>query len=208
MSSVDPEPDPSSDEVVAVDPAQRVFQPMSLRGPAMVVLGIAVFILVAGVLASAFASGTSPTLSIHRITLSDGTTVQLTPATTALKSIVSLGQPPADILGNVAVPAHSTVIRTVNTDQGATQFDRTVYLQTTLTSGDVVDLYHVLLPRLGWSLLYSGGGLQRGGSGTGVLAKRGSGDSFYWEVGVVVSPTTSAGTTSFSVELFELPDDN
>jgi hypothetical protein len=208
MSSVYPEPDPSSEEAVAVDPDRRVFQPMSLRGPAMVVLGIAVFILVAGVLASAFASGTSPTLSVHRISLPDGTTVQLTPATTAMRSIVSAGEPPADILGNMAVPTHSTVIRTVDTDQGATQYDRTVYFETGLASDQVMDLYHALLPRLGWSLLYSGGGLQRGGSGTGVLAKKGSGDSFYWEVGVVVSPTTSAGTTSFSVELFELPDDN
>jgi hypothetical protein len=208
MSSVDPEPDPAPGEAVAVDPEQRVFQPMSLRGPALVVLGIAVFILVAGVLASAFASGADPTLSIHHIAIPDGTTVQLTPATTAMQSIVSAGEPPADILGNMAVPAHSTVTRTVNTDQGASQFDRTVYFQTHLSSDQVVDLYHALLPRLGWKLLYSGGGLQRSGPGTGVLANKGSGDSFYWEVGVVVSPTTSAGTTSFSVELFELPDDN
>ena len=41
-----------------------------------------------------------------------------------------------------------------------------------------------------------------------MLAKRGSGDGFYWEVGAVVSPTTAAGVTPFSVELFELPDDN
>ena len=41
-----------------------------------------------------------------------------------------------------------------------------------------------------------------------VLVKKGSGDSFYWEVGATVSPTTSAGTTTFSLELFELPDDN
>ncbi|HEX3980987.1 MAG TPA: hypothetical protein VHW93_07175, partial [Acidimicrobiales bacterium] len=93
MSSVDPEPDPAPGEAVAVDPDQRVFQPMSLRGPALVVLGIAIFILVAGVLASAFASGADPTLSIHHITIPDGTTVQLTPATTAMRSIVSAGEP-------------------------------------------------------------------------------------------------------------------
>jgi hypothetical protein len=190
MSSVDPEPDPSPEEAVAVDPEQRVFQPMSLRGPAMVVLGIAVFILVAGVLASAFASGADPALSIHQITLPDGTTVHLTPATTALRSIVSAGEPPADILDPMAVPAHSTMVRTVDTDQGASQFDRTAYFETDLSSDQVVDLYHALLPRLGWKLLYSGGGLQRSGSGTGVLANKGSGDSFYWEVGETTTPTS------------------
>lgn len=39
-----------------------------------------------------------------------------------------------------------------------------------------------------------------------MLAKQGSGDGYYWEVGVVISPTTTAGVTPYTVELFELPD--
>jgi len=152
---------PSPDEATALDPDNRAYQPMSLRGPALAVLGIAVLIVVAGVVASAFGSGTSPNLSIRRITIPDGTVVGLTPATTAMRSIVSAGEPPADILGNLAVPSGSPVTRTLNVDQNAGQFDRTVAFRTGLSSGQVVEVYRALLPRLGWHVNYVGSGSRR-----------------------------------------------
>jgi hypothetical protein len=196
------------DQVEDVDPENRTYQPMSVRGPALVVLGIAVFIVIVGTVASALDSGSTPTLSLRSVTVAGGTVVHLTPATTAMQSIVSAGQPPADILGNMAVPAGSRMVRTLNIDQSANQFDRTVYFTSELSSDEVVDAYRALLPRLGWKVIYVGTGAERSGQGTEVLAKRGSGDGYYWEVGTVVSPTTPAGITPFSVELFELPDDN
>jgi hypothetical protein len=199
---------PPPDEAHAVDQDNRTYQPMSLRGPALIVLAIAVFIVVAGVLASALGSGTSPTLSITRITIPDGTSVNLTPATTAMRSIVGPGEPPADILGNLAVPSGSQVTHTVNSDQNANQFDRTVSFRTGLSADQMIDVYRTLLPRLGWRVIYVGSGGQRGAVGTEVLAKRGSGDGFYWEVGEVVSPTTSAGITPFSLQLFQLSDES
>jgi len=199
-------PPPADDG--AVDPENRVYQPMSLLGPALVVLGIAVLIVVAGVVASALDSGGTPTLSVAKVTIPGGTVVHLTPATSAMRSIVSAGEPPADILGNLAVPAGSTVTRTINADQGATQFDRTVVLRTGLPSDQVAALYHALLPRLGWALLDRGSPSSGATPGTVILYKKGSGDGYYWEVGATVSPTTAAGTTTFSLELFELPDDS
>jgi hypothetical protein len=199
---------PQSGDDVAVDPENREYQPMSLRGPALAVLGIAVVIVVAGIVASALASGSSPTLSIRRITIPGGTVVPLTPAASAMQPIVSAGEPPGDILGNLAVPARSTVTRTLNLDRGATQFDRTVVLRTGLSSDQVGDLYRTLLPRLGWTVLDRGSPATGSTPGTVILFKRGSGDGFYWEVGATVSPTTSAGTTTVSLELWELPDDS
>jgi hypothetical protein len=181
---------------------------MSLRGPALVVLGIAVLIVAAGIVASALASGSDPTLSIRKVTIPGGTVVRLTPAASALRSIVRAGEPPADILGNLAVPSGSTVTRTINLDQGVAQFDRTVVLRTGLSSDQVADLYRTLLPRLGWAVLDSGSPGSGPTPGTVILFKRGSGDGFYWEVGATVSPTTAAGTTTLTLELFELPDDN
>ncbi len=190
------------------DPDNRMYEHMSLRVPALVVLGLAVLIVVVGVVASALVSGSDTTLAIHRITIPDGTVVPLTPAATAMKSIVNAGQPPADILGNLAVPSGSSVVRTVNLDQGAGQFDRTVVFRTGLSSDQVGDVYRTLLPRLGWKVLDSGSPATGPAPGTVILFKRGSGDSFYWEVGATVSPTTSTGSTTFSLELWELPDDN
>lgn len=194
------------DGVRLVDPEDRTYQPLSLRTPAFIVLGLAVLIVVVGLVASAFTSGSTPGLTVHQITIPDGTVVHLTPATEALKSIVGEGQPPADILGPLAVPAGSTVTGTVNIDQNAGQFDRTVDFTTGLSADQVVSLFHTLLPKLGWHV--TSVGPSDSGQGTEVLAQKGSGDSFYWEVGIVASPTTSAGTTPFTVELFEQPDNN
>jgi hypothetical protein len=194
-------------EAEPVDPEHRTFQPMSVRGPALIILAVAVFILLAGVLASALVSGSSPTETLRSVAIPGGTSVRMTPATSALHSIVGVGEPPADILGNLAVPAGSTVRNTLNSDQNTGQFDRTVsFTSGTLAPPQLVDAFHAMLSKLGWQVIYVGAGA-RGGGGTEVLAKRGSGDGFYWEVGVVVSPTTSAGITPYSVELFQLPDD-
>ncbi len=198
------------DQVAEADPAVAVGRPrsFSLRGPALV-LGVAVFIVVAGAVASAIASGKAPTSSLRSIAVPDGTVVPLTPARTPMRSIVTASEPPADIIGNLEVPTGSTVTGHVNTDQGQGQYDRTVSFSTRLASDQVVDVYRALLPRLGWRVLYAGPGSGRfGGRGTEVLAKLGSGDGFYWEAGVVVPPTTPAGVTPFSIELFELNDDN
>ncbi len=201
-------PTPDSDVDPDVDPGAG-FQRPSAKWPALIVLGIAVLIVIVGLVGSAISStGKAPTSTVHQVTLSDGTTMSLTPAATALHSLVADGQPPADIMGNLAVPTGSRVTGTVNSDQSAGQFDRTVDFATSVTGDEIVDAYKALLPKLGWQVLYVGAGVRNAKSGTEVLAKRGSSDGYYWEVGVVVSPATAAGTTPFSVEVFELSDDD
>ncbi len=209
MVTTSPETDPGAPAGTAdVGPDEPRGRPPSVRGPALIVLAIAVFIVVAGVVASAIGSGNGPTTTLSSITVA-GNTVRLTPARVAMRAIVSASEPPADIIGNLSVPTGSPVTHVVNIDQGQGQFDRTVGFTTRLASDQVVELYRTLLPRLGWRVIYAGPGAGRaGGQGTEVLGKLGSGDGFYWEVGVVASPTTSTGTTPFSIELFELADDN
>jgi hypothetical protein len=198
-----------ADELTVVDPDNPVYQRASARGPALVVLGIAVLIVVLGGVGSVLFSSTGKASTTPRsVTLPGGSVVQLTPATTALKSIVSVGQPPADIMKALAVPVDSPVTRTVNADQGVSQFDRTVYFTSGLTGSQLVDLYRTLLPLLGWQVTFHGAGASIQSQDTEVLAKKASNDTFYWEVGVVVSPATSAGTTPFSLEVLEVPDDN
>ncbi len=196
----------SADGVDGPDPTAPLFEPVSTRGPALIVLGIAVGILTIGIVASALISGNAPVLTARHVTLRDGSTVAITPATSSLHSIVSTGEPPADILGNLGVPSGSRVVGTLDSDRGASQFDRTVSLSTLIGSTQVVDVYRTLLPQLGWQLLYVGSAPQKGAGSTEVLAKHASGDGYYWEAGVVVSPTTSAGVTPFSIELYEVSD--
>ena len=191
-----------------VHPVGGGYEPMSVRGPALIVLGLAVFLLIGGVVASAISSGSNPTFSVRKVTLVDGTTVALAPATSKLHAIVSNDEPPADIIGNLGVPKESVVTGVHNADQHTAQFDRTVVLRSHLAQEQVVETYARLLKAVGWQTIYNGPAPQGVPGSTEVLAKRGSGDGFYWETGVVVSPTTPAGSTSYSVEVLETPDGN
>jgi hypothetical protein len=191
----------------AFDPEHRTFQRMSIRGPALIVIGIAVFILVAGVVASILAGSSTGKLSLKDITLPDGTTVVLTPATTALKPIIS-SEPPADILASLAVPAGSIERHFVNTDQDVSQYDRSITFTSGLSSDQLLAFYQKLLPKLGWKVtaVAPDPSASAGAGTTEVLATKGSDDGFYWEVGAVVSPSTTTGVTPFTLQLFEQDD--
>jgi hypothetical protein len=201
------EVEPPVDGPVA-EPVPPGYEPMSVRGPALIVLGLAVFLLIGGVVASAISSGSDPTFSLRKVTLADGTTVALAPATVKLHAIVANQEPPADIIGNLGVPKSSVVTGVINSDQGTAQFDRTVTLHSPLAQGQVIEAYSRMLKGVGWQVIYTGPAPQGSAGTTEVLAKRGSGDGFYWETGVVVSPTTPAGVTPYSVEVLETPDGN
>ncbi len=192
-----------------VPPVPR-FEPMSVRGPALIVLGLAVFILLGGTLAAALTSTTpAPAAHVASVTLSDGTQVTFSPASTRLRSIVASGQPPADILSSLGVATTSTVVGTVDGDQGTSQFDRTVNLHTgALAQSQIAEAYRLMVKANGWDVIYQGNAPQGVAGSTEVLAKKGSSDGFYWEIGVVVSPTTATGSTSYSIEVFETPDGN
>jgi hypothetical protein len=183
-------------------------EPMSVKGPALIVLGLAVIILLGGVAAAALSSSSNPTFSIRQVTLDDGTTVHLVPATIKLHAIVDNSEPPADIIGNLGIPEESTVTRILNSDRHTAQFDRTAKLSSQLAQPQVVEAYRRMLRAVAWKIIYEGPAPQGVAGATEVLAKLGSSDGFYWEVGVVVSPTTSAGATRYSVEVLETPDGN
>lgn len=185
----------------ALEPVAR----MSLRSPAVIVLAIALVILIGGITASALATGGSNTLKLQSVTLANGTVVHLEPGTQALKPIMGNGDPPADILAALAVPAGAKTTGSLNTDQNSTQFDRTVDFTSTLPAVGVQDFYQVLFKQLGWKLIGNAPDSYQAGS-TQLLAKKGSNDGFYWEAGAVVSPTTSAGVTPFTLRLFEVAD--
>jgi hypothetical protein len=74
-----------------------------------------------------------------------------------------------------------------------------------MSAYQVQDFYAVLFKRLGWKLLSNGPDSYQAGS-TAILAKKGSNDGYYWEAGVVVSPTTGAGVTPFTLRVFEVAD--
>ncbi len=209
VTTSQPRTDDSGGRGDDVPPVPR-FEPMSVRGPALIVLGLAVVILLGGTLAAALTTtGPTPAARVAAVTLSDGTHVTFSPGTTRLRSIVASGQPPSDILANLGVLTTSTIVGTVDGDQGTTQFDRTVDLQTSaLAQSQVIEAYRLFSESHGWNVIYQGDAPQGVAGSTELLAKKGSSDGFYWEIGVVASPTTATGSTSYSIEVFETPDGN
>jgi len=128
-------------------------EPMSVKGPALIVLGLAVVILLGGVAAAALSSSSNPTFSIRQVTLDDGTTVHLVPATRKLHAIVNNSEPPADIIGNLGIPQDSTVNGVVNSDRHTAQFDRTVRLSSQLAQPQVVEAYRRMLRAVAWKIM-------------------------------------------------------
>jgi hypothetical protein len=167
-----------------------------------------VAILLGGVAAAALSSSSNPTFSIRQVTLDDGSTVHLVPATVKLHAIVNNSEPPADIIGNLGIPQESTVVGVVNSDRHTAQFDRTIKLSSQLAQPQVSEVYRRMLHAVAWKIVYQGPAPQGVPGATEVLAKLGSSDGFYWEVGVVVSPTTPAGSTHYSVEVLQTADGN
>jgi hypothetical protein len=208
-TDTDTDSDTNTDELPEAPTGPRGFEPMSVKGPALIVLGLAVVILLGGVVASAFSSTSSnPTFGLRQVTLPDGTTVALAAGSVKLHTIVSDQQPPSDILGHLGIPQGSVVTGTINSDQNTEQFDRTVDFTSQLSQDQVVSTFTLVLKDLGWQVVYTGAAPQGTQGSTEVLAKRGSSDGFYWETGVVVSPTTPTGTTPYSVEVIQTPDGN
>jgi hypothetical protein len=198
-------PQSSPDDEEWSGPAYEPVARMSLKSPAVIVVAIALVILIGGITASALATGGSTTLKLQSVALADGTVVPLGSGAQAMKPVEDAGDPPADILAALAIPAGTKTTGSLNTDQGTTQFDRTVDFASTLPAFRVENFYQVIFKKLGWKLLADGPDSYQAGS-TQILAQKGSTDGFYWEAGVVVSPTTSAGVTPFTLRLFEVPD--
>jgi hypothetical protein len=176
--------------------------------PALVVVGIAAGLVLLFGIGAALTGGSSPAPSKAPTTVR-GTSLTAEPASSALAPVEVLGTPPADILSALVLPKGATRLSSTPWD-GETQFSATVHFSLPTTQASVIAFYKAELAALGWSI--SSTGAARGQAGaTEVLAQKASSDGWYWEVGVVVSPTTFGtgavtDTTRFSLDLYEVPD--
>lgn len=172
----------------------------------MVVAGIAVVLmLVFGVGAAVTSNGpTSPPPSGP--TAVAGTSLRAVPAAPALRSIEQGGEPPADIVDAVTVPAGS--VDGPGTRNSTNGFDAQLRFSVVGTQAAVISFYDTEMHRLGWHV--SGPSPAEGvKGGVEVLGQKAGSDGWYWEMGAVVSPTTFAGArddTPFVLRLFQVPD--
>lgn len=188
--------------------------------PAALVLGLAVLVLVLFGVAAVLTGGGggngrghgagSSAMVPAKPTPVKGTTLLAEPAAAALRPIRQAGTPPANIVDALAVPVGATLVG--HTPSSAiTLFDAQERFTVPGSQDGVIAFYRSELAAMKWHV--DNVGPARGqADATEVLAQKAGSDGWYWEVGVVVSPTTfgphsgPAGTTPFVLRLFEVND--
>lgn len=181
--------------------------------PALVVVGIAAGLVLLFGVGAALTSSPSPSTPAKAATGPvKGATLRAEAATSILRPIERPGTPPADVLHSIVVPAGASAVSSKPWD-GTTQFSGEMTFRLPASQAAVVAFYRAELRARGWSIS-SVGAAEADKNATEVLAQRASTDGWYWEIGVVVSPTTFAATSSpsgadttrFSLDLFQEPD--
>lgn len=179
---------------------------------AMIVPGLGLLILALFIGAGFLTS--NPVQPTHTSTATEavpGTGLRAQPAVKALKVITVSGQPPGNIVNAVSIPVGARRVSFQNNTAAAEEYDAQITLTTDASQGAVEHFYSLDLKRQGWQVFDTGPAAHQTGA-LEVLAKKAGSDGFYWEQGVVISATTfgagapATGETSFSIELFQLPD--
>ncbi|MDA8269556.1 MAG: hypothetical protein M0013_14520 [Actinomycetota bacterium] len=175
--------------------------------PAFIVLGLALVIFVGGSIALGLGPSTAPTSAPTTARIVAGAKLRAVPASTLLSALRSGGQPPADIVDALALPAGSTVVPGSIHDHGVETYDRSLGLRVDASQADVITFFRAELRADGWQQISTAP--SRTAAGVEILGQHGSIDGNLWEIGVVVSPsqfataaTATTDITPYSVELY------
>lgn len=114
---------------------------------------------------------------------------------------VENGEPPPDILASVVIPEATTTPSVVKNQGEATSYDRTISFSSPASAAALYSFFHQEMTAHGWKIFSTGAPVHQ--HGVEVLSQKAGSDSWYWEQGVVISPTTftSAGSQSTKVTL-------
>jgi hypothetical protein len=180
--------------------------------PAMFVLGLAVLILVVFIAVGFATNGTPARTDVsNSLKTVPGTPLRALPAAPALSVITQSGEPPSNILNSVSIPVGARRISHQNNSAAADQYDEQIGLVSDDSQGALRTFYERDMKAQGWQIFETGPAEHDPGAFE-VLGKKAGSDGFYWEMGAVVSATTfgadapPAGSTHFTVRLFQVPD--
>jgi len=192
----------------------------SLR-PALIVVALAALILglfaLFALLTSNRSSNVKSSAPTHAVA---GSGLLAVSADHALAPIVSAGEPPADILNTVFIPAGALRTSHQNNSASGGQYDAQIGLRSNASQGSLLAFFAADMRRQGWQVFDQGAAANDPGA-TEVLGKLAGSDGWYWEMGVVVQPTTfgsgasatgagsgasASGRTDFTLRLFQQSD--
>ncbi len=174
--------------------------------PALIVVGLALLVVLVFGIGAALTENVATTQPKSAAVRGTGLVAQ--PASAALHPIEILGTPPADILDALVLPKGTQTVSDTPWS-GSTQYSGAMTFRLAASQAAVVTFFRAELRARGWSSAKVGPAHDEPRA-TEVLAQRASNDGWFWEAGVVVSPTTFTSTgsdvTRFRLDLFELPD--
>jgi hypothetical protein len=177
--------------------------------PAMLVGALAVVIVVAFSVGAVLTRTAAPPARLpHGPRTVPGSALRAVAAKPQLSVIEHDGEPPANVLNAIALPAGSARGSWSNPGLGST-FDEEVSFSVDASEAAVLGFYKTELKRLGWRVVSSGAATRQPGSQ--VVAQIAGDDGFYWQLGVVVSPSTFTGSgttdvTRFTLQLLQVQD--
>ncbi len=182
MSSADPS---LLEKTRAPDGRAAVFAGGRPRlGPALVVVGLAVLISVAGAIFAFVGTNGPPASAAHPGVKVGNTGLSVASAAADFKAVTRGGEPPKDVLSALVVPAGSRLTGAARVGGGVELYDAQVTIRVDTKPASVETFYRDELRSLGWTNRTTSA---TAGNGTEILGEHASSDGFYWEVGIDVN---------------------
>jgi len=177
--------------------------------PALIVGALAVVILVSFSVGAALTKTASPSAKVPKgPTAVPGSSLRAVSATGGLSVIETGGQPPVNVLDAITLPVGAVRGSFTNPGEGST-FDHEVTFSVDASDGAVLGFYRAEFKHLGWRTVTSGAATHQ--PGEQIVGQLAGDDGFYWQLGVIVSPSTFAngGTTNvtrFTLRVLQVED--
>jgi hypothetical protein len=180
--------------------------PTSLKWAAIVPVA-ALIVLALFIIVNSMDSPERPPLApVPKIQKASGLTVK---AGSPFTPFIVAGEPPPDILNTLVIPTGVTLIRTPHTGGSATSFDHTLVYSSPASAQSLYTFFHNELRSRGWRIFSSGPPVNH--PGVEMLAQKAGSDSWYWEAGVIVSPTKfktdGSQSTEVTIRLYQASSD-
>lgn len=174
----------------ASDPPVAPRQPGPSLRPALIVLGAGALIFVVGTAIALLGGRTAQTTTVEGLGQPvPGAKLRAVPARSVLAHIEASGQPPANIVAALTVPAGSRYLGAGGSSAALDQFDRSVRLDVGAPGSEVVHFYEVELSRAHWVLATdrsSGPGIHE------LLGQQAGSDGYQWLVGITITDQSPA----------------
>lgn len=170
--------------------------------------------MIVGTVASGLAGGGKPVPASSSVPTAKGSPLRAVTGRTELSAIISDGLPPSDIVAAIALPSGATAVSGSALSNGIGYYDHSLGFTLRASEQDVIEFFRDELPALSWHVLSQGP--PSGGAGYQIIAEHPGSDGYEWELGTTVDTETfpatsggvsSAGTTPFTLRLFEVTDD-